>query len=339
LSESDKLEKARQLHYRTTFQGFPISIENRKGSIRRWYDRHTATEGETKMVFPYGYIRLTEGTDGDHVDVFLGQDESAEKVYVVHQRKAPSFKEFDEDKCLLGFPSAKAAKAAYLQHFDRPDFFGGMSTFTVEEFRRKLQERKGEMIKHERAELDRWEKAITAVGLPPERFSLVVKYARLGYPAAREALDSVYAELAKSGEVLPRDRTVGHMSLQSPQPPRGKPSPQVQEDWPLGRGDKPARKKRKRVRAKDKPVPNPQDPNEIVTAQSRFDFRSDSSEGRSNPPHFDRIAGTTRIESRQEGVEAVREGIANQVEQRRKLNESGKPDADEIREIYRQEGS
>jgi len=146
------LEKARKLHYRTTFAGLPISIENRKGSKRYWYDRGTDTHGETKMEFPYGYIRLTEGSDGDHLDVFLGPDEDAKFVYVVHQRKAPEFKEFDEDKLMLGFPTRAEAKAAYLRHFDSPKFFGGMTAVPMERFRQRCLDggyRDGKMVKGE----------------------------------------------------------------------------------------------------------------------------------------------------------------------------------------------
>jgi len=143
----EKVEKSRKLHGRRKFQGFDISIENRVGSVRHWYDKATDTKGETKMVNPYGYIRLTEGTDGDHVDVFLGEDEQAPRVYVIHQMKAPSFTEYDEDKCMLGFPSARAAKAAYLRHFDSPKFFGSMTALPVEEFRKKVYKMKGELIK------------------------------------------------------------------------------------------------------------------------------------------------------------------------------------------------
>ena len=142
-----RLTKARKLQGRTKFQGFDISIENRKGSVRRWYDKATDTEGETKMRIPYGYIRMTEGTDGDHVDVFVGAHEDAPNVYVVHQMKAPSFKVFDEDKCMLGFRSAASAKRAYLAHFDQPGFFGSMTTMTVDAFRDKVFSRKGVMIK------------------------------------------------------------------------------------------------------------------------------------------------------------------------------------------------
>jgi hypothetical protein len=133
------------------FQGFDISIENRAGSVRHWYDKPTQTEGETKMLLPYGYIRLTEGTDGDHVDVFIGPDESAQTVYVVHQMRSPAFQTFDEDKVMMGFPTAKAAKAAYLKHFDDPRFFGTMDAFTVEEFRKKVYARKRKMIKAQEA--------------------------------------------------------------------------------------------------------------------------------------------------------------------------------------------
>lgn len=128
------LRKARKLHYRTTFRGLPISIENRKGSTRRWYDPHTDTHGETRMRLPYGYIRLTEGEDGDHVDCFLGPHEDATHVYVIHQRKAPHFDEPDEDKVMLGQLSASRAKRAYLQHFNDPRFFGSMDAIPVGRF-------------------------------------------------------------------------------------------------------------------------------------------------------------------------------------------------------------
>ncbi|MBT8428391.1 MAG: hypothetical protein KJN79_00620 [Gammaproteobacteria bacterium] len=131
---ADRMEKARKLAYRTTFRGLPISIENRKGSKRHWYDPHTKTHGETLMRLPYGYIRLTEAADGDHVDCFLGPHEEATHVYVVHQRKAPHFDEPDEDKVMLGQLSAARAKRAYLQHFDNPKFFGSMTAIPIERF-------------------------------------------------------------------------------------------------------------------------------------------------------------------------------------------------------------
>ena len=142
----DLNKAAYKLHYKTEFQGLPISIENRKGSKRHWYDPHNKTEGTTTMEFPYGYIRGTLGTDGDHVDVYVGDDKEADKVFVITQMKAPSFKEVDEQKCMLGFSSGKEAKAAYIRHYNNPKFFGKMKTMAIEEFKSKL-EKKGKLIK------------------------------------------------------------------------------------------------------------------------------------------------------------------------------------------------
>jgi len=132
------LEKSYRLQGKVIFQGLPVSIENRKGSVRRWYDPHEKREGTTKMHHAYGYIRGTKGTDGDHVDVYLGPDKNSDKVFVIHQKKAPAFKEFDEDKCMLGFGSGAEAKAAYIKQYDKPGFFGGMTPLSLGDFKRKV---------------------------------------------------------------------------------------------------------------------------------------------------------------------------------------------------------
>jgi hypothetical protein len=134
-----KLSKAHQLSRRTKFRGLDVSIETDKGELRHWYDPHNKTKGSTKMSHPYGYIRRTKGVDGDHVDVYIGPKEDAPNVYVVHQMKAPDFKKYDEDKCMVGFETAAAAKAAYLKNFDDPRFFGSMTTMPWTEFEKKVK--------------------------------------------------------------------------------------------------------------------------------------------------------------------------------------------------------
>lgn len=119
---------------KVTFRGLPISLEHKAGDVRHWYDPHTKTEGTTTQVFPYGYIRGTEGLDGEHLDVYVGPDEKAKFVYVVEQMKGPDFKRRDEQKVMLGFPNAKAAKAAYTVHFDKPGFFGGLIAIPFQAF-------------------------------------------------------------------------------------------------------------------------------------------------------------------------------------------------------------
>jgi hypothetical protein len=131
-------KSAHKLHYRTTFAGLPISIENRKGSYRYWKNHDNGTEGKTLMKYPYGYIRRTEGEDEDKVDCFLGPNENAPNVYVVRQTKAPDFERYDEDKCMLGFDSAGAAYRAYKEHYNDPRFFGTMDTYPLGEFRNKV---------------------------------------------------------------------------------------------------------------------------------------------------------------------------------------------------------
>jgi hypothetical protein len=123
---------------RMVFQGIPISIENTVGSVREWHDKHTGETGKIKMLYPYGYIRNTTGTDDDEVDVYVGPHRNSDRVFVVHQMKGPTFKEYDEDKCMLGFRTAHEAREAYLKHYDDPRFFGSMSAMPVREFKNKV---------------------------------------------------------------------------------------------------------------------------------------------------------------------------------------------------------
>ncbi|MGI5057335.1 hypothetical protein [Treponema socranskii] len=125
-----------KLQGRTTFQGMNISIENKKGSIRCGTDSD-GHKWAIKMHYDYGYIRGTEGADGDHVDCYLGDNENARNVYIIHQ-KIPGTDTYDEDKCMLGFNTLEEAKAAYLKQYDKPGFFGGIDTVAVEVFKEKV---------------------------------------------------------------------------------------------------------------------------------------------------------------------------------------------------------
>jgi hypothetical protein len=97
---------------------FNITIENPKGSVRSGID----TEGnkwETIMQNTYGYIRGTEGVDGDHIDVFLSDDIdgwNGRRVFVVDQYNEDG--SFDEHKVMLGFNEADDAEAAYFANYD-----------------------------------------------------------------------------------------------------------------------------------------------------------------------------------------------------------------------------
>jgi hypothetical protein len=136
-----------KLQDRIKFAGFNISIENKKGSYRSGVDK----DGHKWKIFmhnSYGYIRGTEGTDGDHIDVYVGPDEDATSVYIVHQND-PVTGRYDEDKVMLGFSSLYDARQAYLKQYDRPGFLGKITVMPIEEFREKVLSKKyhGKMVK------------------------------------------------------------------------------------------------------------------------------------------------------------------------------------------------
>ncbi len=134
------------LQGRYEFQGLDIAVENKKGSDRQWGDKPSQS---TRMKHDYGYVVGYEGADGDEVDVYIGPDKDAEWAYVVHQLKTPKFKKFDEDKVMLGFSSEEKAKKAYLAHYDKEDFYGGMSAMKVDDFKKRIKKREGKKITNE----------------------------------------------------------------------------------------------------------------------------------------------------------------------------------------------
>lgn len=136
------------------WQGMEISIENEAGSMRRGTNRD-GVEWEQRISSPYGYLRGTEGVDGDHVDVFVGPNMDAPVVHVVHARKVNRWDEYDEDKIMLGFNSADEAKAAFLDNYSDPRFFGDMVAMPVDEFLAKVKATKETpaMIKGEQLSL------------------------------------------------------------------------------------------------------------------------------------------------------------------------------------------
>src|SRR5208282_6300892 len=109
------------------FQGFRIEVENEAGTTRSGKDKD-GKPWSTVMTYDYGEILVSMGVDGDPVDVFIGGDKSAKFVYIIHQTTKDG-RQFDEDKCFLGFDDAMDAKSAFYKNYDKPDaFYGDMST-------------------------------------------------------------------------------------------------------------------------------------------------------------------------------------------------------------------
>lgn len=114
--------------------GFDITIENPKGSTRSGVDAN-GNPWSVTMNNTYGYIRGTEGVDGDHIDVFLSDDPTQGDVFVIDQVKADGT--FDEHKVMYGFPSEKAAREAYLANYS-PGWqgLGNITQVSKEEFKK-----------------------------------------------------------------------------------------------------------------------------------------------------------------------------------------------------------
>ena len=98
---------------------FDVTIENPKGSERSGTDAN-GKKWSVKMNNTYGYIRGTEGVDGDHIDVFLAEDMDkwdGKYVFVIDQYNPDGT--FDEHKVMLGFNSMEEARSAYLSNYEK----------------------------------------------------------------------------------------------------------------------------------------------------------------------------------------------------------------------------
>lgn len=119
--------------------GLDISIENPRGSVRRGVDP-TGKEWETELAHHYGYIKGTVGRDKDHIDVFVGPEQS-ERVYVIDQLD-PKTGRLDEHKVMLGFRSPLDARLGYLANYDEtgPGRIGAITETSVTEFKQWLKD-------------------------------------------------------------------------------------------------------------------------------------------------------------------------------------------------------
>lgn len=96
--------------------GLDIAIENPEGSTRSGIDPGGKPWSVT-MSAHYGYVKRTQGADGDQVDVYIGKaDPVASPVFVVDQFDNKTGK-FDEHKAILGASSLDEARSLYDAHF------------------------------------------------------------------------------------------------------------------------------------------------------------------------------------------------------------------------------
>jgi len=125
----------------TTIHGMDVAIENPQGSERKGVD----PDGKAwKVNLPahYGYIKRTEGADGDHVDVYIGPNPESAEVFVVDQVDAKTTK-FDEHKVMIGFKSEAEATTTYKAGFSDgkgADRIGSITPLSMDEFKGWLKD-------------------------------------------------------------------------------------------------------------------------------------------------------------------------------------------------------
>lgn len=123
--------------------GLDLSIENPAGSVRRGTDRD-GKAWENTLQHHYGYIRRSEGNDGDHVDAFVkpGTPEDWEGTVFVVDQVHPDTKAFDEHKAMVGFDSLEDAKQAYRANYAK-DWRGmqAISALPMGEFKTWVMDR------------------------------------------------------------------------------------------------------------------------------------------------------------------------------------------------------
>ncbi len=176
--------------------GFEISIENKKGTTRSGKSKG-GKKWSVKMAHDYGYIRRTEGADGDHLDVFIGPYPKSEKIFVVYQID-PQTKRFDEHKVMFGFNTQAKAEAGYLANYEKGwKGIGKVKELTVDEFKDWLDEADLRIDAH--------------VKKPGSRGGHIIGY-RHGEP--------IYGKPKTVGQKRPRGPTENVMGRPTKQPPK-----------------------------------------------------------------------------------------------------------------------
>lgn len=120
--------------------GLDVTIENPKGSTRSGVGEG-GKKWSVKMSAHYGYVKRTEGADGEQIDVYIGDKPESSKAFVVDQID-PKAGKFDEHKVILGAESQTEAEKLYDAHFDDksgPSRRQNVTEMTVDRFKEWLK--------------------------------------------------------------------------------------------------------------------------------------------------------------------------------------------------------
>lgn len=119
-----------------SWKGLNLTIESAVGQYRRGVTK-AGVPWSTLMKDHYGYIKNTESeADGDHIDIFLCEDDlDSDVVFVVNQME-PTTGKFDEHKCILGATNKERADEIYHRNYqDGWTGCGEITPMTVDQFK------------------------------------------------------------------------------------------------------------------------------------------------------------------------------------------------------------
>lgn len=117
------------------FAGMKVAIENPKGSTRSGVNAQ-GEKWSREMAHDYGYVKTTEGKDGDAHDVFLTGKPDTGKVFVINQID-PATGRLDEHKSILGAKDAAEAERTYRDNYPKDwKGLGSIAEMPTEEFKR-----------------------------------------------------------------------------------------------------------------------------------------------------------------------------------------------------------
>jgi GGDEF domain-containing protein len=196
--------------------GMDISIENPAGSKRRpeW----------PELKSHYGYIRRSEGADGDQVDVFLKPGtptDYAGPVFVVDQVKRNHH--FDEHKVVLGAANMDEARALYAENYT-PDFkVGPITELTMAQFRAWVRD--GKLTKRPVNTLSPKEwKQIRSAGRTPQELAVAGLRDEIGWAERGGHMIRAVDTGKEKAEVVGRTQWLGKSDFWP-----GRPEPRITE--------------------------------------------------------------------------------------------------------------
>jgi Inorganic Pyrophosphatase len=115
-------------------QGLDISVENPVGSTRSGTDPDGKVWTNT-MAAHRGYIKGTQASDGDQVDVFVGPNPAATTAFVIDQVD-PRTGRFDEPKVVLGADNEAQARDLYQRSYSKDwKGLGAITALPMDQFK------------------------------------------------------------------------------------------------------------------------------------------------------------------------------------------------------------